>query len=245
MKGISAEYYLGTIVGVPDSSINFNVIANIPGVIENIVCYPLRCSNDEPKIGDLILIRDLDPEYHSYFVYEKLNENNFTGMRCKGKIIDFTDESLKLGIFDEGDFKDHEHPDSTSWIELDEEGHLDIVTEDDIYIETGGSLIGQVTEDLKFKVEQDAKIDIGGHTTIDLRNGEEVTVTGDVNFHINGNYSLTVGGELNIDAASINISGGKLKLNTPDAMRIKPFNSLCACMYTGVPHGTDEIILSR
>ena len=245
MKGVTQDCYFGTITDVPNSSESFTIKASIPNVIDNLTCYPLRGGTDEPKIGDLIIIRDLDPEYHSYFVYEKLNENNFTGMRCKGKMIDFTDESLKIGIFDEGDFSDKDKPGNTSWIELDEDGKLDIVTEDDIYVGCGGSLLNQVEEDFKMTVEQNASIEIGGHTSINVKNGEDITINGNVNLNINGNYSLKVSGTLDIDASCINISGMMLKVNTPEGSP-GPFNSLCSCIKAPLlKHGSDTVFLKR
>lgn len=244
MKGVQADYYFGTIVNVPDTSNSFEVQVNIPGVMENLTCFPLRCGSDEPKIGDLVIIRDLDPEYHSYFVYEKLNENSFTGMRCKGKMIDFTDESLKLGIFDEGDFSDGDKPGNTSWIELNEDGKLDVVTEDDIYVQSGGSIKTQVEEDFLTTIEQNASIEIGGHTKINIKNGEEVFINGDVKVNINGNYSLKVSGALDIDATTITIGGLFLKLKTPSGAP-GPFNCLRNCVQGGLSHGSDIILLKR
>lgn len=245
MKGVQAEFFFGTIVDVPNTSESFEIKANIPGVMENITCYPLRCGSDEPKIGDLIIIRDLDPDYHSYFVYEKLNENSFTGIRCKGKMIDFTDESVKLGIFDEGDFSDGETPGCTSWIELDEDGKLDVVTEDDIYVECGGSSLNLIKEDLKTTVDQNATIEIGGHTSINIKNGEDVVITGKVNLTIDGDYDLKVKGNLNVDASSITIGGQKLTIKTPIGTP-GPFNSLCNCIKSPLlKHGSNSILLKR
>lgn len=245
MKGVQAEYYFGTITEVPDSSESFSVKVSIPGVMENLTCYPLRCGSDEPKIGDLVIIRDLDPSYHSYFVYEKLNENNFTGMRCKGKMIDFTDESLKLGIFDEGDFSDSDRPSNTSWIELDEDGNLDIVTEDNIYTECGADMTTYVKGDERIVVDQNACIDIAGKATINIKNGQDVYINGKVNLIINGDYSLKVSGTLDIDATNIKIGGKTLQVKTPTGSP-GPFNNLCKCMKTPLlTHGTDKILLSR
>ena len=244
MKGVQADYYFGTIVSVPNTSESFTVQVNIPGVMENLTCFPLRCGSDEPKIGDLVIIRDLDPEYHSYFVYEKLNENNFTGMRCKGKMIDFTDESVKIGIFDEGDFSDGDKPGNTSWIELKEDGDLDIVLEDDLYIQTDGSIKTVVEEDFLMTVEQDASIEIGGHTKINIKNGEEIIINGDVSVTVNGNYSLKVSGSLDIDATKITIGGQSMNIKTP-AGTPGPFNSLCNCLQAGLPHGSNTILLKR
>ena len=47
MKGVQADYYFGTIVNVPDTSNSFEVQVNIPGVMENLTCFPLRCGSDE------------------------------------------------------------------------------------------------------------------------------------------------------------------------------------------------------
>lgn len=244
MRGVQAEYYFGTIVNVPDTSESFTVQVNIPGVIENLTCYPLRCSTDEPKIGDLVIIRDLDPEYHSYFVYEKLNENNFTGIRCKGKMIDITDESIKIGIFDEGDFSDSDRPGNTSWIELDEDGKLEIMTEDNIHVQTEGSLSSYVGEDFKMTVEQNSSIEIGGHTKINIKGGEEVVINGDVSVTVNGNYSLKVSGELDIDASKITVGGQSMTIKTPTGTP-GPFNNLCNCFQVGLPHGSNTILLKR
>ena len=244
MKGVHAEYFLGTVSAVPDTSSSFVIKANIPEVIDNVTCYPLRSNIDEPKIGDLVLIRDLDPEYHSYFVYEKVNENDFTGIRCKGKMIDITDESLKIGIFDEGDFKDNERPANTSWIELKEDGDLDIILEDDLFIQTAGSIKAVTEEDFLVTTEQNASIEIGGHTKINIKNGEEVAINGKVNVTINGDYSLKVTGNLDIDASKITIGGNTLTLKTPSASA-GPFNWVCNCPYTGIKHGMNTILLKR
>jgi hypothetical protein len=246
MKGINSEYFFGTIVAIPDSSDSFVVKVNIPKVFENLTCYPFRNSSDEPKIGDLVVIRDLDPEYHSYFVYEKLNENDFTGIRCKGKMIDLTDDSIKLGIFDEGDFSDGDRPGNTSWIELNEDGKLDIKLEDNLYLETGGSLFSFVDENLISTVEQNASIEIGGHTTVNIKCGEDVIINGKVNLTINGDYSLKVTGTLDIDANDIKISGHTLKLNTAEDTVPGPFNSCMTCFQApGLVHGTNKIFLKR
>lgn len=245
MKGIQVDHYFGTIMEIPDSSGSFIIKANVPGVMENITCYPLRSNIDQPKIGDLILIRDLDPEYHSYFVYEKLNENSYTGIRCKGKQLNFTDDSLKLGIFDEGDYKDSEVPGCTSWIELKEDGDLDIVLEDDLLIQTEGSIKAVSEEDFLLTIEQNASIEIGGHTKINIKNGEEVTINGNVNVTINGDYRLKVTGTLDIDASTIKVGGQTLEIKTPDGLP-GPFNNLCTCMNApGIQHGRNVILLKR
>ena len=99
-------YYLGVVKNIIEDEDNgitkeYGIIeADIPGVIQGIRAFPKRNELNEPKPGDAILLLCLDPILNSYWIYERIKENDFIGIRAAGKMIDITPDYISIGIFD-------------------------------------------------------------------------------------------------------------------------------------------------
>lgn len=93
-----ANYYLGKIVKVEDR-VTYEVKVDIDGIAENKPAFPLRGEVDEPKIGDQVLLKNIDPLYGSVYLYSKLKEDKFIGFRSNGKAIDITPEYIELSVY--------------------------------------------------------------------------------------------------------------------------------------------------
>lgn len=128
----SSNFYIGVISEVPESSERELKIVkvDIPGVISGATAYP-KCSElDEAKIGDSVLVLDIDPVFHSYFIYEKLKENEFIGFRSSGKMVSITPDDIKISVYDKDAFYlDSEEPDREfikAQITIDNDGNVSI-----------------------------------------------------------------------------------------------------------------------
>jgi len=146
-----ANYFMGTVVAVSGEDSDelknqeaHEIICDVPGVIQGVHCFPFRGELDEPKIGDQVLVLDLDPLYHSYMLYRKIKENDFIGFRSSGKMVSLKPDYLRLGTFDKDlEYKDDEEPGLLdNHIDLLDGGEIDIKSEQkDIKIDAGGTVI--------------------------------------------------------------------------------------------------------
>lgn len=81
----------------------YQVEVDIPERGKGFKAFPLRGEVDEPRVGDVVVLRELDPDYHSYFLYEKLKENTFIGIRSRGKKIKITKDEIEIGVYKDND----------------------------------------------------------------------------------------------------------------------------------------------
>lgn len=81
----------------------YQVEVDIPERGKGFKAFPLRGEVDEPRVGDVVVLRELDPDYHSYFLYEKLKENTFIGIRSRGKRIKITKDEIEIGVYKDND----------------------------------------------------------------------------------------------------------------------------------------------
>ena len=93
------QYYTGTITEIVDPVL-YQIKVDIPGIAVSVMAFPMRGELDEPVVGDFVLLRSLDPIFNSYFLYQKIKENDFIGFRSNGKYVDITPDYILLGIFD-------------------------------------------------------------------------------------------------------------------------------------------------
>lgn len=131
-----ANYFLGTIKDILDPDL-YRVKIDIPGLAREVEAFPMRGELDEPRVGDPVLIRDVDPIYHSFYLYSELKEDEFIGIRSRGKIIEIKEEKIKIGIFDPDEKyeeKDPPVPKITTWFEIDEKGNVLVSAEKDIKV---------------------------------------------------------------------------------------------------------------
>lgn len=167
-------YYLGVVKNIIEDEDNgitkeYGIIeADIPGVIQGIRAFPKRNELNEPKEGDAILLLCLDPILNSYWIYERIKENDFIGIRAAGKMIDITPDYISIGIFDkDSGYKEDDRPEMKTYLKLDSEGNLEIKTSGDTSIEVKG--------DTEIKTEGTTDIKSNGACTI---NSPDVKVTG-------------------------------------------------------------------
>lgn len=138
------EYYMGIISYVEDDPLGLLkdsegnkldktlqvIVCDIPGVIDNIRAFPKRNCTDDPKVGDKILLSCLDPIFHSYWLYEKLKEDDFVGFRTQGKLIDITPDNITIGIYNPNNkYPDCYHPTPDASITIDNNGNITIDTD--------------------------------------------------------------------------------------------------------------------
>lgn len=161
--------YAGTIVEILDPVL-YEIKVDIPGIIQNVKAYPVRGEIDEPKVGDFVLLKCLDPVYQSYYLYQKLKENDFIGIRSNGKMVDITPEYIQIGIFDidteYNDNKDEYRPKLKDWIKLDKDGNLDINLRKNSTINIMGDQENNFNGNLSIKIQGDANLTILGTTTV-------------------------------------------------------------------------------
>ena len=210
----------------------FTVEVDIPGENEALRAFPKRGEVDEPRVGDVVWLEEVDPLYHSYYLYEKLKENNFIGIRARGKVLRLSSDEISVGIFDPSNESWYDKqdgadptPEPTSWIKLDKDGNIDINGEKNTTI----NIKGNVT----INVDGDAKIDVKGNAETNVGGDSKLTVSGDTeikspNVKINSSsqVQITGGGSFNMrGTASPSVNG--------------PMNCLKMCVFSGAVHGSD------
>ena len=210
-------YYLGVVNRVVEDdnlTKEYGIIeADIPGVIEGIRAFPKRGELDEPKPGDAILLTSLDPVLNSYWIYEKLKENDFIGFRSAGKMVDITPDYIMVGIFNKSEeYKEDERPTLTSFVKIDSNGNIEINTEGKI------------------------DLNITGDTNIEVTEGA-------VSVKSLGNIEVESDTYCEIKSPEVKITGGMLQVNgscTPTG--VGGFCAIPVCPATGLPHTGTEIL---
>lgn len=151
-------YYIGKVVNVnkdfnesSETGATLNprnyqeIIASIPGFVENVKARPVSGLSDEPKIGDTVLLYCIDPIFHSLYVYQKLKENDFIGIRAAGKMIDITENSVRIAVYDSDlNYAENERPGEQNRkaalkasITLNDDGTIEVFSEKEIKFSTG------------------------------------------------------------------------------------------------------------
>lgn len=174
------EHYIGTITKILDPNL-YTVEVDIPGCNQELKAFPKRGEVDEPRIGDVVVLHEFDPIYKSYYIYEKLKENDFIGIRSRGKLIKMTETDLTIGIFDAGaeyhDTDKDNTPEPTSWIKIDKDGNIDIKTDGKMGVVINGT----------------AKIECSGDATIKAPSvkitGGKLETTGKSNTDMSGPFN--------------------------------------------------------
>lgn len=206
-------YYLGVVKNIIEDEDNgitkeYGIIeADIPGVIQGIRAFPKRNELNEPKPGDAILLLCLDPILNSYWIYERIKENDFIGIRAAGKMIDITPDYISIGIFDkDSEYKEDERPEMKTYLKLDSEGNLEIKTSGNTSIEVKG-------------------------------NTEIKTTDGNTNIETSGTTDIKSNGACTINSPDVKVTGGKLTVNgQAGANPNGPFCALPNCLFTGASH---------
>ena len=247
----SVEYFIGTIVDVEDRAL-YKIKVDIPGEFDGVTAFPVRGEIDEPKVGDFVLLRSFDPVYHSYFLYQKLKENDFIGFRSMGKMIEVepNGEYIRVCTFDiETEYTDGKHgseyrPEPQDWIKLDKDGNLDI------YLRKNHTAL--VDGDGEIEVKGNVTIKVGGNTKVEISGDNEVKISGNTKLEVGGNADIDIKGNTKIkcpnvkveSSGTVEITGGGIIKTGPSApgspSTTGPFNGVPACIFSGAPHCTQQ-----
>ena len=220
-----ANYYLGVVVAVtPDDDDRIKndkewheIIIDIPGVIQGVTAYPFRDELDEPKINDKVLVLDVDPLYHSYFLYRKLKEDGFIGFRSSGKMVSITPDEIVIGVFgpDDNDeypeYAEDEIPDcdpgkdgsgsGMAYVKLDKSGNIEIKALGQSTI----TILGKKDVNGNDDNEQDSvisTINIKKAAEVNIESNSTVNIKKDSNINVDGNTTLTCKGNVDIIGSS-------------------------------------------
>lgn len=169
-----ANYFLGTILEVLDLD-TYHIKIDLPGLSKEAEAFPMRGELDEPRIGDQVLVRDVDPIYHSFYLYSKLKDDGFIGFRCRGKMVQVTEDEITVSIFDPKESYEEnegELPSTvTTYLKVLKNGSIEINTIDS----EEGNLSGDFKGNVAITVKGNATIDVSGETEI---NSPKITLTG-------------------------------------------------------------------
>lgn len=210
--------FVGVISKIIDPDL-YTIEVEIPEENIELKAFPIRGEVDEPRVGDVVFLRELDPIYHSYYLYEKLKENDFIGIRSRGKLVKMDQNEITIGIFDPSDeswYDDNsgsdQTPKATSWIKIDSDGNIDI------------------------NAESDQKINITGKSEVTIGGDCNITVSGNTKIESSGNCDIKAGGSCKIDSPDVKITGGQLTTNGTVAPASGPYNCLTNCIFSGCVH---------
>ena len=239
------EEYIGVIAKVLDQDL-YTIEVDIPGEQERLKAFPFRGEVDEPRVGDVVFLRELDPIYHSYYLYQKLKENDFIGIRARGKKIWMKEDFIQIGIippdannstgaknfpdtvasewYDDQSGKDTT-PDCTSWVKIDKEGNIEVE------MEAGGKV--HITADHEVKIDGNLKVEIGGNA--------EIKVGGNTSLETSGNCDIKTSGSCTIDSPDVKVTGASMTVaGSASPSGSGPFNCLKACIFSGCVHVGDK-----
>ncbi len=213
---IERTYYLGVVASIieeNDITKEYGIIeADIPGVCKGVRAFPKRSELDEPKPGDAILLTSLDPVLNSYWIYEKLKENDFIGIRAAGKMIDITPEYIGIGVFDPSkEYGEDERPEMKSYIKINNNG--------DIEVKSAGENAINIDGDAKINTSGDTEIKTTGNTNIES----------ELNCTVKAMNVKITGGILNVNGTSAPTGTG-------------PFCAIPTCPISGLPHIGNQVV---
>lgn len=237
---VMKEIIIGTIVELIDDDVYtkdlYVVKVDIPGQNKNLYAFPKRSEIDEPRVGEAVLLTEIDPIWHSYYIYEKIKENDFIGIRSRGKVIKFHEDEITIGIdsaMDDSWYDDNTGadptPESTSWIKIQKDGTIDINSE----------------VDLKINIDGNSEVTIGGDSKVDISGNSDITVSGDCNIKVSGNTKIESSGNCDIKASgnctvnspNTKLTGGNVTVGGTAAPSGKgSWCSLPACIFSGAVH---------
>ncbi len=221
--------FFGKIVEILDPDL-YTVLVDIPGYNKKLPAFPKRGEVDEPRVGDVVFLKEVDPDYKSYYLYEKIKENSFIGIRTRGKQIKFSADFIRLGIHDvDAEYcdkkKEDATPEPTSWIKVDSSGNLEIEME--------GAGKVHITADDEVKIDGNLKVEIGGNA--------EIKVSGNANIEVSGNTEVK-SPNIKVDGAQVEITGGMLKTKGTAAPDMQgPYCGLKNCIFSGAPHSSSIV----
>lgn len=218
----------------------YTVEVDIPGENIELKAFPKRGEVDEPRVGDVVWLEEIDPLYHSYYLYEKLKENDFIGIRSRGKVLRFNSEEVSIGIFDPSNESWYDKndgvdptPKPTSWIKLDAGGNININAEGNENIVIAGT--GTI------KVSGDITVKAGANATVEVSGNASVKVSGNTAIESSGNCDIKASGSCTIDSPDVKITGASATVaGTPSPEGRGAWCGIPFCCFTGAPQSSSK-----
>lgn len=164
------NYYLGKIREIKDR-LTYEIRVDIAGVVEDKPAFPLRGEVDEPKVGDYVILRNIDHVFGSMYLYSKLKEDDYIGFRSNGKNVTITPDYVEMSVYKRnGDQDAHDDfGNNYTKVKLYESGDIEIIAGN------GGNLTVKVEGNTSITTNGTTDIKSGGPLTIDA---PKVTLTG-------------------------------------------------------------------
>ena len=164
-----------------------------------------------------------------------MKENNFIGIRSRGKVMKITADEIKIGIFDPEDSGWYDKndgadptPETTSWLKIDKGGNIEIEAE--------GNQKIHITGNSETTIDGDHKLTVGGNSTIEVSGNCDVKASGNMNCEASGNMTVK-GSNVKVEGSMVQITGGTLQVNgTAAPMGSGPFCGIPSCLFTSAPH---------
>lgn len=237
------ESFFGVVSRILDQDL-YHIEVDVPGEDIKLRAFPKRGEVDEPRVGDVVIVTEFDPLYHSFSLYEKLKENEFIGIRARGKKIWMNEEFIQVGIYP---------LDSNNDGNLGAHDKTSMVTCGEWYDTKGGSWGGDnafpgsdtkctswVTIDkygnLDVFMEKTGHIHITEDHTVELDANCKVTIKGNCDIKVDGNTTLTC-------PKDVTLKGGGTLHVTGQANKDMsgPFNPIPICPVTKLPHCGSQV----
>lgn len=243
---MSEKIFTGTITEIIDPVL-YQIKVNIPGIATDILAFPMRGEIDEPRVGDFVLLRSLDPIFNSYFLYQRLKENDHIGFRSNGKMVDITPDYITIGIFDpsieyndvsqEGKYR----PEVTDWIKLDKDGNLDINLRTNSTIKILGDSGIEISGNSDIKVTGDSNVILEANSKVDISGNSEIKVGGNCDLNVSGNTTVK-SPNITVNGSNVTVTGGTLVVKGESSEDMSgPFNCLKTCAFSGAPHSGSTV----
>ena len=238
-----ANYYLGTVLEVLDPDL-YKIKIDLPGLSKEAEAFPMRGELDEPRPGDQVLVRDIDPIYHSFYLYSELKDDNFIGFRSRGKMVQITEDELNISIFDPEEAyeeNDGEIPSEIkAYVKIKKNGNIEISNVDSdsggVAIDLKGKIAITAQNNSTIEISGDSEINVSGNSNIRVDGDSEIKVGGDSEIGVEGSATIK-GSSVTIDSSNVTITGGMLTTKGSVAPQgTGPFCAIPICPLTGAPH---------
>ena len=236
--------FIGVIAKVVDKDL-YKIEVDIPGYGKMLPAFPTRGEVDEPRVGDIVLLKELDSHYRSLYIYKKLKENDFIGIRSRGKKVWIKEDFIQIGIFPPDDNNSQEAsefpdtvkgewfddnsgkdptPECSSWIKVDKDGNLDIEMEGQGKIHITSNHEVKINGNLKVEIGGNAEIKVGGNASLETKSCD-----------------VKASGSCTIDSPDVKVTGASMTVaGTAPPSGSGPFNCLKACIFSGCIHSSDR-----
>lgn len=232
IHGKIMESFFGVISRILDPDL-YHIEVDVPGEDIKLRAFPKRGEVDEPRVGDVVLITEFDPLYHSFSLYEKIKENEFIGIRARGKKVWMNQDFVQIGIYplDQNNDANIGVRDETSmttnsewydgggsWGGDDAKPGLDTKCTSWVKIDKEGNLDIFMEKTGHIHITEDHTVELDANCSVTIKGNCDVKVDGNVNAEVGGNLEAKVSGNTTIESSgNCDLrASGKCTIDSPD-----------------------------